>query len=136
MRRQTTAFVLVICLAASGCASAPMHAQIAQPQRSGPVEHDRLAEYVQRLPVGSRVRIERTTGRTIHGTLIAAGSGVVVVQRATRIPEPPLSVPLGDVARIEVEERSNLARAIIIGTAAGAGAALGVFLLLAAALGD
>ena len=135
MRRQTTAFVLVICLAASGCASAPMHAQIAQPQRSGPAP-DRLAEYVQRLPVGSRVRIERTTGRTIHGTLIAADSGVVVVQRATRIPEPPLSVPLGDVARIEVEERSNLARAIIIGTAAGAGAALGVFLLLAAALGD
>ena len=135
MRRQTTAFVLVICLAASGCASAPMHAQIAQPQRSGPAL-DRLAEYVQRLPVGSRVGIERTTGRTIHGTLIAADSGVVVVQRATRIPEPPLSVPLGDVARIEVEERSNLARAIIIGTAAGAGAALGVFLLLAAALGD
>jgi hypothetical protein len=67
---------------------------------------------------------------------MAADRDAVVVQRATRIPEAPMSIPLRDIARIQIEERSNLAKAIIIGAAAGAGATLGVLFLIAAALGD
>ena len=97
---------------------------------------DEIAEYAQRLPVGSRVRIERTRGDTVKGTLLSAGKDRVVVQRATRIPEPPVEVPMDTVARIELEQRSNVTKIVLFGAAAGAAATVGFLLLLATMLSD
>jgi hypothetical protein len=135
MVRQSIALLLITALISSACAPAGA-ARVTVTHFSPQEAHKEMIDYVLRLPVGSRVRLDRTTGRTIHGTLMSADAEAVVVQRATRIPEAPISVPLRDVNRIQIEERSNLAKAIIIGAAAGAGATLGVLLLIAAALSD
>jgi len=133
MVRQATALV-VIALATTGCASVGAMGRTAVQGNAAVVTQ--IADYARQLPVGSRVRVDRATGRSIHGTLLSVGADAVVVQRATRIPEPPVSVPLDDVTRIQIEQRSNLGKAIIIGAATGAAATLGMFLLLAIAFAD
>jgi hypothetical protein len=135
MLTKPIALILVASLVGSGCASAGTTRVISAHTAPQEVRNE-MIDYVQRLPVGSRVRVDRTTGRTIHGTLMAADPEAVIVQRATRIPEAPISIPVRDIARIQIEERSNLAKAIIIGAAAGAGATLGVLFLIAAAFAD
>lgn len=98
-----------------------------------------LADYVQKLPVGSRVRVHLLDGGRERGTLMDATAERIVIQPRTRIPEPPREVPLERVLGIELENGSgtgSVARAIGIGVAAGAGTFLGIFLLLAAIYSD
>ena len=126
--------VLALSLGGSGCAST-IQTRMAQPPMTGSAMQARMADYVQQLPIGSRVRVERTTGGAIHGTLIGATADHVVIQRASRIPEPPVDVPLNDVTRIEIEERTGIGKGIIIGAAVGAAATFGFLILVATALG-
>lgn len=135
MVRQSLSLLLVVSLATSGCASAA-RTRVAQPPLTDPAMKGRMAEYVEQLPVGSRVRVERATGGTLHGTLIAATPDRVVVQRATRIPEPPVDVPLQNVTRIQIEERTGVGKGIIIGAAIGAAATFGFLILIVAGLSD
>jgi hypothetical protein len=135
MLRRSIALLLITTLASSGCASAVTSRAVQTPV-SSPEARQHMVDYVQRLPIGARVRVDRVSGSTIHGTLMAADADAVVIQRATRVPEAPVSVPLGEITRIQIEERQNMAKAIIIGAAVGAAATFGVFLLLAAALSD
>ncbi len=128
--------IIAVTLCASllqGCASAGLRAS-----RSQPVTTPRtgvMADYVQRLPAGSIVRVELTTGKTIKGTLMTATETSIVVQRNTRVAESPMTIALSDVARVSLEtDHSNPARSIAIGVAAGAGAAVGTILILAALL--
>jgi hypothetical protein len=97
-----------------------------------------LAEYVQKLTPGSAVRVERTGGKSVRGTLIKATDRSVVVQARTRLPEPPIEVAMGDVLSVTPESPrgANLAKAIAAGAAAGAGAALGIFFIIVAAYND
>lgn len=132
--------LLVGCaLAAPGCATtgatAPSTARVADPQA---VDRTVLAEYVQRLPPGSAVRVERTKGRTLRGTLMKATAQSLIIQPRTRVPEPPVEVPLTDVLSVTPESQngSNLGKAIGVGAAAGAGAALAVFLIILAVFSD
>ena len=135
MFRQSIALLLVVATVSTGCASA--HVTRVVPTRMAAADaRAEMADYVRRLPVGSRVRVERASRQAIHGTLMAADADVVIVQRATRIPEAPISIPVDEISRIQIEERSNWARAAVIGAAAGAAATLGIFLILAAAFSD
>jgi hypothetical protein len=97
-----------------------------------------LAEYVQKLPPGTAVRVDRAGARAIRGTLMKATGDSVFLQPRTRIPEPPVEIPLDDVVSVTPETRSggHIGRAIGAGAAAGAGAALAVFLVIVAAFGD
>ena len=97
-----------------------------------------LAEYVQKLPPGTAVRIDRTNGRSLVGTLMKATGDSLFVQPKTRIPEPIVEVPMDDVIGVTpVSKGSNhIGRAIGAGAAAGAGATLAIFLILIAAFGD
>ena len=108
MFRQSIAVIVILALGSSGCASAGT-TRLAPTRLASQDVRNEMIDYVQRLPVGSRVRVDRVTGRTLHGTLMAADRDAVVVQCATRIPEAPMSIPLRDIARIQIEERSNLA---------------------------
>ena len=56
----------------------------------------------------------------------------IVVQRRTRLPEAPVTIPIEGIQAVEPDTSSSTGRAVAIGAAAGAGAALGVLLLLAA----
>jgi hypothetical protein len=54
------------------------------------------------------------------------------VQRRTRIPEPPVTIPIERIRAVEIDTSGGTGRAVAIGATAGAGAALGVILILAA----
>ena len=95
-----------------------------------------MAAYVQRLPIGGRIRATLLDGSRVRGTLMKATDTAIVVQPRTRLPEPPVEVPVSKIAAIELETPSNVGRSIAIGVVAGVAGALGVIAILAAALGD
>jgi hypothetical protein len=132
MFRQSLAVVLCCALVGSGCASAS-GARVAQATQPSVQANTLLADYVQRIPTGSKVRVERTNGGTLHGTLMKSSPDAVIVQRNTRVPEPPIEVPLSQVTRVTLETGgSSVAKTVAISVGAGVGATFGVLLLLAA----
>src|SRR5829696_4601064 len=134
MVKQAMAVVLAAALMTGGCASAAAPRMAQDPQ--GPaIDRGLMAEYAQRIPAGSRVRVERTTGGTLRGTLIKAGTDSITVQRNTRVPEPPVDILLGTVTRLTLDQGSSTGRNVAIGVASGVGATCGVLLILAAVLG-
>ena len=97
-----------------------------------------MAEYAQRIPAGSRVRVERTTGEMIRGTLMKATAETVTIQKNTRIPEAPVEIPLASIARLTLDQGggSSTAKAIGIGIASGVGAFFAIIAVIAAAWND
>lgn len=134
--RKIIAVLLVTSVVTSACASASRTPVATGPQ-PGTIDPT-IQEYVQRLAAGSKVRVERVDGATIRGTLMKATPDAIVVQKNTRIPEPPIDVPLARVARVTVDGSGGMStgKAIGIGMAAGAGALLAFFAILAATLND
>ena len=130
MLRRTIALALCAALAATGCASAS-GPRIAQ-DSAAPVDRAVLADYVQRIPAGSRIRVERTTGGTVRGTLLKSGPDSLTMQRNTRVPETPIEVPFNTITRVTLETGSSTGRTVGIAIATGVGATFGVLLLLAA----
>ena len=127
MLRQSLAIVLCCALVTTGCASAagPRVAHVPQPSVQ---DKSILADYVQRLAAGSKVRVERTNGSPVRGTLMKATPDFIVVQKNTRIPEPPIELPL--------ETGGSTGKTVAIGVGAAIAGTLGVLALLAALLGD
>lgn len=128
--RRLLAVLTCASLLVPGCASSgPPRVQAPE----SPVNRELLASYVRQLPVGSHVRVVLTDGHTIKGTLMKTGDTNLVVQRRTRVPEPPDQVEFSSVTSVELDTNTGgTARAIWVGAAAGAGGALAVFLILAA----
>jgi hypothetical protein len=140
MLKQTIALLLCAAVATTGCASAG-GIRAAQPsgqgsgQASAPVDTATMSEYVQKLPTGSRVRVERSNGQLIKGTLMKATPDEIVVQKNTRNPETPVTVPMAQIARVTLDSGSSTGKTVGIAVATGVGATFGVLLLLAALLG-
>ncbi len=135
MLRQLLASVLCCALVTSGCASVS-GPRVAQTP-SAPVQDNAvLADYVQRLPAGSKVRVERTDGASFRGTLMKATAEAVFVQKNTRVPEPPVELRLDQLSRVTLDNGSSMGKTIAIGVAVGVGATFGVLLLLAALISD
>jgi hypothetical protein len=134
-RQRSLALVLCVLLAAPGCATTRIGSAAPAVQ---PVDGAVLAEYVQKLPPGSAVRLDLADGRVLHATLMKATNDSVVVQLRTRLPEPPIEIPLGEVLRITPETAGggSIGKMIGIGVAAGAGAALAVFMIIVALIDD
>ena len=130
------ALVLLLCplLAVGGCASAGAPRVTAD--APAPIDRTLLADYVQRIPAGSKVRVERTSGGALRGTLLKAGADQVTVQRNTRVPEPPVEIPFNTVTRITLETGNSTSKTVAIAVGTGVGATFGVLLLLAAIWGD
>jgi hypothetical protein len=131
MFTRTVAIVVCLGVAATGCASAS-GARIARAPEAPLQDRTVLADYVQRIAIGSKVRVERASGQAVRGTLMKATADSIIVQRNTRVPEQPLDIPLSDVARVSLDGDSSPGRSIGIGIAAGSASALGVFLTLLA----
>jgi hypothetical protein len=93
---------------------------------------------VQRLPAGSRVRVERVDGSTLHGTLMKAAADAIVVQKNTRVPEAPVEVPMDQIARVTIENGggASTGKAVAIGIASGVGAFFAILAIAFAASGD
>lgn len=138
--RFTVVIILCVVTTTAGCATAgttPVSAAAISDQ--GSTSRRILAEYVQKLPVGTEVRVARSSGHSLRGTLIKGTDQSIFIQPKTRIPEPLVEIPLSDVLQVVPERRgggSNIGRAIGAGAAAGAAATLAIFLVLFAVAGD
>jgi len=121
----------------TGCASAGGPHMAVGPQ-AGVVDTKAMAEYVGRLPAGSRVRVERVDGSSFHGTLMRAAPDAIVVQKNTRLPEPPVEVPIDQLARVTVENGggASTAKAVVIGIASGVGTFFAILAIAFAASND
>ena len=86
------------------------------------------------IPLGSRVKAETRSGKHYSGTLMRVSDDAILVKRNTRMPEPAVSIPYSEVAKIEREHGNGISvgKAIGIGLAAGA-AVIGGLLLIALA---
>jgi hypothetical protein len=143
--RRTTAVLLCAWLALPGCAVArsPRLAVAEQQSRSdsraelvAQTDPTLMADYIRQLRVGSRVKVVRATGEVFRATLMKGDADPIVVQRRTRIPEPPITIPVSDIAALEIEKPESIGRAVAIGIATGVGATFGLLLLIAAAFSD
>ncbi|MGH9370638.1 MAG: hypothetical protein ACRD15_03820 [Vicinamibacterales bacterium] len=137
--KRMTALVMCVLLASPGCSAVTrLHAQRVpeRPRDAAQVDPALMADYIRQLPVGSRVKITRFDGSDLRATLMRRDSDPIVVQRHARLPEPPLEIPVRDITTLELDKGESAGRTIAIGVAAGAGAALGVLLLLAAIFSD
>jgi hypothetical protein len=132
MARPMIALLMCAVLASPGCATTGAAGGAQAPRGAAGGDPSVLSDYVQTLPPGSTVRVERRSGRTLRGTLMKATDSRVIVQPRTRIPEPPVDIALTDVFSVTPESPAghSLARAIAAGAAAGAGAALAVFFII------
>jgi hypothetical protein len=138
--KQALTVVMCAAIAASGCASTGAMRIAPVPAASrGTASRAVLIEYVQQLPPGTAVRVDRTNGRSLRGTLMKATGQSLFVQPKTRIPEAIVEIPMDDllsVTPVPQGSGNNIGRAIGAGAAAGAGATLAIFLILIAAFGD
>jgi hypothetical protein len=152
MLKRTIALLLTAAVTLPGCATTrrpdrlgaasfddPAAAWSNQTSQPTPRATDQklLADYVRKLPVGTRIRVHMMDGRRQRGTLMDATAEQIVIQPRTRIPEPAMQIPLDRVIAVDVETgNGSVGKAIGIGIAAGAGAILGVMMLLAAIYAD
>lgn len=137
MFRKTVAAFVCSAMMTTGCASASGPRLSQAP--SAPIVQNRalLADYVQRIPPGSRVRVERMNGDSLRGTLMKATADAILVQKNTRVPETPVDIPLSEVTRVTLDTSStSVGKQIAIGVGAGVAATFGVLLILAALWSD
>jgi hypothetical protein len=87
-------------------------------------------------PLGSRVKVDTADRRRYSGTLMQVTDTGIVIKRATRLPEPPVTVTFDRITRLE-QDRGGLsvAKALGIGVAAGAGAVM-TLIMMALAFSD
>jgi len=134
------AIVLCVSLGTSACASAggPRYVTAPAPaasQSGSPVVDPAvMSEFVQPIPAGSRVKVERAKGDTIRGTILKTTPDSLVVQRNTRVPETPVEVPYSTIARVTLEDGrgSSVAKAVGIGVASGVGSFFAILAIFAA----
>ena len=92
---------------------------------------DLWRQYAARLPIGSIVRIRTTGGERLTAVLMTVDQAGITVIPKTRIPEPARQVAFDRLAQLELaRDGTNVAKAAAIGGAVGAGAFLGLLMLL------
>ena len=136
MLRQAVAVLVCCALVTGGCASAT-GPRIAQAPAATVQDTAMLADYVQRLAAGSKVRVEQIDGSSFRGTLMKATPQFILVQKHTRVPERPVEIALDHVSRVTLDDgRSSVGKTVAIGVGSGVAASLGFLLILFALVGD
>ncbi len=136
MFRKSVVVTLCAAMLATGCASAS-GPRVAQGPQAPVIDRSVLADYVQRIAAGSKIRVERSGGDVLRGTLMKATANSIVVQKNTRVPETPVDIPLSDITRVTVDAgSSSLGKHIAIGVGAGVAATFGILFLLFSLAGD
>ena len=137
--RKVLSLLLAAALTLPGCATAraSQGPTVSSPSGRRVTDQKVMADYIRQLKVGSRIRLSRTNGDEIRGTLMKNDADPVIVQRRARIPEAPIEIPIAEVIAVELDvPGSNVGRSIAIGAGAAAAAVLGVFAILAAIYSD
>ena len=99
---------------------------------------DLLRAYVEKLPIGSMVKVKMKEGRGVKGTLMVVEPDAIVVKPKTRIARPERRLPYTEIEFVELQERNgnNVAKSVAIGMATGAGTFLGLILITFALIDD
>ena len=106
-------------------------AQVSGVLQTSPTGRQVVVDYARSLSAGTRVRLTTVDRVSVRGTLLKSTDTALYVQPHGRVAEPIVEVALDRIISIERhKEGNNVGRAVAIGAAAGAGAALGVFYLL------
>lgn len=141
--RRVVAITLCACLALSSSACAPLALASkrlqARPAGSPPTRDTWITrEYAEKLPVGTKVKVERRDGKSFTATFMGVEGDAVRLQRRTRIPEPPIVIPLSELAVLAVDDRGGggAVKNALVGAAVGAGTFFFLLLLAAAAWDD
>ena len=126
--------MLIVCVLAGAFVMGPadLWAELQQPVASD-VEMTALKEMAARIPPGTRVKAHTTAGRGITGTLMSATDAAVIIKKRTRLPEPAITIPFAELARLEIDKRDGMSagKIIGIGLSAGAGAILTLLAIFA-----
>lgn len=98
------------------------------------VEAKALREMATAIPLGSRVKAQTSEGKRFTGTLMSVTADAVIIKKRTRLPEPAVTIPFVELARLElqVNEGMSVGKVLGVGLAAGAGAILTLFAFVAA----
>jgi hypothetical protein len=102
---------------------------VAQQPVSLDVETAAMRQVAAAIPLGTRVKVQTRSGRRLTATMLGVEADAIVVKRDARVPEPAVTIPFSEVAQLQRDQKSgfNLAKALGIGIAAGAGAILTMF---------
>ena len=102
----------------------------AQTQPSFSDEASSWRRVAEATPLGTKVKVETYERRKYTGTLMRVTDTAIVIKRSTRLPEPPLTVPFDQLARLEQDRGGmSVAKALGIGLAAGAGAVASLMIM-------
>jgi hypothetical protein len=90
------------------------------------------------LDPGARIVLHLDDGTRVKATFVRATDTHMTIVPRTRVPVPPQDVAFTSMERLERDSRSgvHLGKAVAIGAASGAGAFLGMMLLMIAAYAD
>jgi len=123
---RTVVYGLILALSTVGCAARSTTPH--RPARDGDLswsEAERVAvlrQYVERLPVGGRVRVQTVDGARWSATLLSADHERVVLQPRGRLTEPARAIPIASLQLVEPESHSGssqLLKAVAVGVATG-----------------
>lgn len=134
---QAMCAIMCASLMATGCATAGGTHTATYAGQSSNARRSVLVDYVQKLPPGTLVRVNRAQGHSVRGTLMKATDESVFVQPKTRLPEAIVEIPVDDIVAVTPQTPSNgVGRAIGVGAAAGAAATFAILLILFAVASD
>jgi hypothetical protein len=130
MKNTLTSAVVVVLIALLGAPDL-----LAQPPA---VSADVWRAFVEKLHVGSTVKVRLKDGTRVKATLLQVSPDAMTIQPKTRIPVEPQAVPFSTIESLDVD-RSNgigVGKAIAIGVASAAGAFVGLMLIAFAVIDD
>jgi hypothetical protein len=124
---RTVVYGLILALSTVGCAARGTTAPRGATPGDAPWgEAERVAvlrQYVERLSVGGRVRVQTVDGARLSATLLSADHERVVLQPRGRLTEPARAIPIASLLLIEPETHNGnnqLVKAVAVGVATGA----------------
>lgn len=136
---RTIALVIVLAIA-SGCAARQMPGpELADGSRflSERERRAALVSYVATLPPGGRVTVTTIDGERFAAILLKVEGDEVLLQPRGRLPEAPRAMPLAQIGALEPDRgSSSVAKAAVIGVAAGAATFLGLLYVTLLLIGD
>jgi pheromone shutdown protein TraB len=120
--------IITSLIVAATVASTPLLAN-AQQTLAADAEAAAFKQLANKIPLGSRVIVQSRDGQRMTATLVAVNEDAIVVKRESRVPEPAVSIPLAQLTRLQLDEKSgfSVGKALGVGLAAGVGAILTMF---------
>jgi hypothetical protein len=120
--------IITSLIVAATVASTPLLAN-AQQTLAADAEAAAFKQLANKITLGSRVKVQSRDGQRMTATLVAVNEDAIVVKRESRVPEPAVSIPLAQLTRLQLDEKSgfSVGKALGVGLAAGVGAILTMF---------